>query len=232
MERIILDHAGIDFPLAAPADLSLKRNLLKLFGIGRTELKIVRAVHDLSLVVREGDRIGICGPNGSGKTTLLRMMAGIYPPTMGTVTIHGSVTAILSIGAGINQELSADLNIRILLQLDGIPVTDRLVDEIWDFVDIDDEYRFAPIRTFSSGMVMRTLFAVTTAVQPNILILDEWLSVVDATFQAKAQERMKAMAGSADALIIASHNQKLLHDTCKVILHMERGHIVRTETVD
>ncbi len=232
MNRIILDQAGIDFPLATPADLSLKRNLLKLFGIGGTELKIIRAVHDLNLVVREGDRIGISGPNGSGKTTLLRMMAGIYPPTTGTVAIHGSVTAILSTGAGINPELSADMNIRILLQLDGVVVTNRLVDEIWDFVDIDNEYRYAPIRTFSSGMVMRTLFAVTTAVRPDILILDEWLSVIDAAFQAKAQERMKALANSAAALVVASHNQTLLHETCRVILHMERGRILRTEPID
>ncbi|MEP3301424.1 MAG: ABC transporter ATP-binding protein, partial [Roseibium sp.] len=182
--------------------------------------------------ISDGERIGLYGPNGSGKSTLLRLLAGIYPPTKGTMLGNGTLAPLLGLGAGIRPDMSSVDNIQMLLRLESTKPTQQLIDQIWAFTELEDRYRGYPLKTFSSGMQMRVLFAVATYASRDILLLDEWLSVTDAEFQKKAEERMNEMVNKSRALIIASHDMGLLQRLCTKIIHMRSGAIEKIETVD
>jgi lipopolysaccharide transport system ATP-binding protein len=219
----------LDYPLFDAADYSLKRAVLRLMRMRRDPRKTFRAIDDLTFDIASGERIGLYGPNGSGKSSLLRLLAGIYPPSSGRLVVEGHTTAILGLGAGSNPEMSAEANIRMLLRLDGIAPNQQLSDQIWRFTEIPDQFRTMPLKSFSSGMQMRVLFAVTTCAPVDILLLDEWLSVMDETFQEKAEATMHALAASSRIMIIASHNLPLLRRVCTSIWHMGHGAVTKIE---
>lgn len=224
MATIELNDICLDYPTYDFNDMSLKRILLR--GARKSQsIKSIRALENINLKIETGERIGLHGPNGSGKTTLLRTIAGIYPPTSGSRQINGRVTPLLGLAVGANLEISAEDNIRLLLRIDGIRPTTELIDAIWRFTDLSDDMRRLPLRTFSSGMVMRVLFSVSTSYSPEILLLDEWLSVVDEKFSIKAEQRMKELINSTKILVIASHNYELLERVCTRIVRMDAGTI-------
>lgn len=231
MTAIILKRARLDYPIFDLNDKSLKRLLLASAAGRRAERPSITALDDIDLMIGAGERVGVHGPNGSGKTSLLRTIAGIYPISRGTVEVTGRVTPLLGLAVGANMEISAEDNIRLLLRVDGIYPSSELIDLIWGFTELDEAMRFMPLRTFSSGMVMRVLFSVATAFSPEILLLDEWLSVVDATFAKKAEERMQDLVSRTTILVIASHNMDLLERTCTRILRLEHGRITSDEPV-
>ncbi|MBN9070354.1 MAG: ABC transporter ATP-binding protein [Rhizobiales bacterium] len=232
MSLIDLEDVILDYPVASPEQLSFKRTLVDRLRGRRSLPSVIRAIDHVSIRLEPGARIGLYGPNGSGKSSLLRLMAGIYPPTEGKVTREGRCTSLLGLGLGANIELSAHDNIVLLLRFEGVEPTAQLVEDIWRFTELDRKFFHLSLRHFSTGMMMRLFFAISTAPHPEILLMDEWLSVVDENFVSKAEERLRSYVGKASIFAIASHNLWLLRGVCKQILFLEGGKVVNTETVE
>ncbi len=228
MVSISLRNVSLDYPLYGAYDFSMKRRLLGRLVNQPSEMRMVRAIDDISIDAASGARIGLAGPNGSGKSTLLRLIAGVYPPTSGGIEMTGNVVPLLGLNAGANLDFVAADNIRLLLRIGGRRPTPAIVDEIWAFTELDERMRQMPLRMFSSGMLMRVLFATATAFPADILLLDEWLSVVDEKFAAKAESRLRKLVAQAGIVIIASHDHALLRRTCTSIVTLDRGRVVRT----
>jgi lipopolysaccharide transport system ATP-binding protein len=232
MVSIILRNVCLDYPLYGAYDFSLKRRLLGRLIREPGEMRNIRAIDNVSLEARAGARIGLAGPNGSGKSTLLRLIAGVYPATSGSIEIKGNVMPLLGLNAGVNLDFVAEDNIGLLLRISGRKPTRAILDEIWAFTELEERTRRLPLRMFSSGMLMRVLFATATAFPADILLLDEWLSVVDENFAAKAETRLLNLVSQAAIVIIASHDQPLLHRTCTSIIHLDHGRVAGTSPVE
>ena len=224
MPSVSLRDVVMDYPVLGAYDHSLKRLLFRR-ALGETPVKVVRALEGVSLAAAAGDRIGLWGPNGSGKSTLLRLIAGVYPPTSGALEIRGAIMPLLGLGVGVNPDFTAEDNIRLLLRIGGHAFDQAAVDEIWAFTELEERARRLPLRTFSSGMQMRVLFGAATAFPTDILLLDEWLSVVDGKFSAKAEKRLLDLVARAAVVFIASHNQELLSRVCTRVITLDRGRI-------
>ncbi|KAA5804106.1 ABC transporter ATP-binding protein [Alkalicaulis satelles] len=186
----------------------------------------VRALQGISFTAEAGDRLALLGENGSGKTTLLQVLAGIYAPDDGVVEIDGRTTALVNINLGMNAEATGHRNITLRGLASG-RTRDEIEDkraeiaafsELGDFLDL-------PVETYSAGMRMRLSFAIATAFEPDVLILDEWLSAGDAAFRKKATERMRRFVDKAGILVLASHSPSLLSDTCKRALWLDQGRV-------
>jgi lipopolysaccharide transport system ATP-binding protein len=190
MVGLSLRGVCLDYPLYGAYDFSIKRRLLGRLVRESGSTQTIRAIDDVSIEATAGTRIGLAGPNGSGKSTLLRLIAGVYPVTSGRIDISGKVMPLLGLNAGVNLDFVAADNISLLLRISGRKPTKAIVDEIWAFTELEERMRQLPLRMFSSGMLMRVLFATATAFPADILLLDEWLSVVDGNFSAKAEKRL------------------------------------------
>jgi lipopolysaccharide transport system ATP-binding protein len=204
-------------------------SLLEALRAGRpeTSTRAVHALSDVSFEIGEGERVGIIGRNGAGKTTLLSLLAGITDPTSGDIEIVGDVHAMLTIGAVLREEVTGRENI----YLDGVihgksrAEIDAHVDEIIAFSELA-EFIDRPVRTYSSGMKARLAFSMGTFVEPDILIIDETLSVGDAFFAAKASRRMKEITAKGRIVIVVSHALKVIDDICDRCLWLDRGRLV------
>lgn len=187
----------------------------------------VRALDHLSFDFKEGERIGLTGPNGSGKTTLLRVLAGIYEPTSGFVSVKGRVASMLSITLGMEVDATGYENIFLRGTLLGMRRKEiaKLVDEVCEFSELGD-YIYMPLRTYSSGMTMRLMFAISTSVQADIILMDEWLSAGDQEFTGKAEKRLTQLVDRAKLLVIASHSPDVIKNTCTRVIHLKHGKIV------
>lgn len=229
--RIELQHVGVQFPVFNAATLSLKNRLLSSVTGGRIERErdrhvVVRGLDDLDFCIESGERVGLIGHNGSGKTTLLRVLSGIYTPTEGRVRIQGQPTALINIGLGIDPEATGRDNIRLraaMMGLNPAQTAERMegiieFSELGGFIDM-------PFRTYSSGMQMRLAFSVSTAVQPQILIMDEWLSTGDEAFRTKAERRMNSMLDATEIMVLASHDPNLIRHTCSRVIWLEHGKV-------
>jgi lipopolysaccharide transport system ATP-binding protein len=232
MVGISLREVSLDYPLYGAYDFSAKRRVLGRLVNEPSEMRNFRAIDRISIEAAAGDRIGLSGPNGSGKSTLLRLIAGVYPPTSGRMEIDGEIVPLIGLNAGVNLDFVAADNIRLLLRMSGRKPTQAIVDEIWAFTELDEHKQQMPLRMFSSGMLMRVLFATATAFPADILLLDEWLSVVDEKFSAKAEARLQKLVSQAGIVIIASHDHGLLRRVCTRIVHLDQGRVVRTVRVD
>jgi len=228
MASINLRDVCLDYPLYGAYDFSLKRRLLGRLAGASAPIQTIRAIDNISIEASAGARIGLAGPNGSGKSTLLRLIAGVYPATSGHIEITGNVMPLLGLNAGANLDFVAADNISLLLRISGRKPTPALIDKIWAFTELEERMQRLPLRMFSSGMLMRVLFATATAFPADILLLDEWLSVVDENFSAKAEQRLLKLVSQAAIVIIASHDYELLRRTCTSIVNLDRGRIVNT----
>lgn len=225
MTAVTLRDVFLDYPVFGSYERSLKRSLLRPFTGDAASVPMIRALDGLTFSVSRGERLGLQGPNGSGKSTLLRLIAGVYQPSRGAVVVEGQAMPLLGLNAGVNLDLSAADNISLLLRIGGREGGPRAVKDVWDFTELDDRMRSMPLRIFSSGMLMRVLFAAATAFPADILLLDEWLSVVDETFTAKAEKRLQALVDEAAIVILASHDHDLLLRTCTRIITLDHGRI-------
>lgn len=191
-----------------------------------TGVVIVRAIDDLSLELRAGDRLGLIGHNGAGKSTLLRVMAGIYPPTGGSIQVEGKSVPLLDIALGMDDQSTGRQNIRLRGLLLGMSDAEirRKTDDIAEFTELGD-YLDLPLRTYSSGMRVRLAFAVSTAVDADILLLDEVLGVGDASFQEKAARRLQELHDRSEIVVLAIHSSETIRKTCNKVLWMERGRV-------
>lgn len=226
------ENITVDFPVYNSPHRSLKKNILKLATGGRissdaTGGVLVRALDDVSFALQEGDRLGLTGHNGSGKSTLLRVLAGVYEPTGGALEIIGRVVSLLDISIGMDFEASGIENVflrGLLLGLSRSQIQKR-TEEIIEFSGLG-EYIDLPVRTYSSGMVMRLAFSIATSVEADILLMDEWLSVGDTDFVKKAEDRLKALVSKTPILVMASHSPEILKEVCTRVVRLEGGRIV------
>ncbi|MDE1956347.1 MAG: ABC transporter ATP-binding protein, partial [Betaproteobacteria bacterium] len=209
---ISLQNIHLDLPIFDVSSQSLKKRVLRMGRRNRiaednTGVVIVRAIDDLSIELRAGDRLGLIGHNGAGKSTLLRVMAGIYPPTAGSIRVEGKAVPLLDISLGMDEQSTGRQNIRLRGLLLGMSDAEirRKTDEIADFTELGD-YLDLPLRTYSSGMRVRLAFAVSTAVDADILLLDEVLGVGDASFQEKAERRLKELHDRSEIVVLAIHS--------------------------
>lgn len=195
---------------------------INLFG--RMYHKEFYAIKDLSFDVKKGETIGIIGKNGSGKSTLLKIITGVLTPTTGTLTVNGKVSALLELGAGFNPELTGIENIYLhgtILGYKKQEIDERL-DAILSFADIG-EFINQPVKTYSSGMFVRLAFAVAINVEPDILIVDEALSVGDMRFQKKCLEKIDNIRESGKTIIFCSHDMHAVSELCEKVLWLKNG---------
>ena len=231
MASLRLDSVTVDFPVYNAGTRSLKRRLLRSgtggnIGRGAGRHVFVRALEDVSLAFENGDRVGIIGHNGAGKTTLLRVLAGVYEPQSGHVWRRGWTVSLLKISLGMDSESTGYENIMtrgLFLGLKPEQVREHM-DEIAEFTELGD-YLAMPLHTYSSGMRLRLAFAVCTAFEPEILLMDEWLSVGDRTFVEKARHRLSEFVDRAGILILASQNGTLLKRICATGVLLEAGRV-------
>ena len=186
----------------------------------------IRALDAIDFEVREGERLGLTGHNGSGKSTLLRVLAGVYEPTTGTIVVRGRIASLLDISIGMDFEASGLENIYLRGLLMGLPrqVIRSKIDEITVFSELGD-YIEMPVRTYSSGMVMRLAFSIATSIEADILLMDEWLSVGDADFVKKAEDKLKSLISRTPILVMASHSPEILKEVCTKVMRLEGGRV-------
>lgn len=237
MARIVANNIVVEFPIYGGGSRSLKNTFIRaatggLLAKDAADRVVVRAVDHMSFDFREGDRVGIVGHNGSGKTTLLRVIAGAYEPVSGTIEVSGKVASMLSIALGMDNEATGLENIFLRAIIMGLKPKQiaLLVDEICEFSELGD-YINMPVRTYSAGMAMRLAFAISTCVAGDVILMDEWLSVGDADFSAKAQKRLMQIVDQAKILVIASHNENLIRSNCNRIVRLDHGKIASIEDI-
>lgn len=234
---IIAKGITVEFPIYENSHRSLKKAVLNLSTGGRigqdtTHHSIVTALENLNFNFEEGARVGLVGHNGSGKTTLLRVLSGVYAPVRGELKVQGKVASLLDVSLGLDPDATGFENIYLRGILDGLKpaiIKDK-IDEIADFSELGD-YLNLPVRTYSSGMMLRLAFAISTSVEADILIMDEWLSVGDESFRAKAAQRLETLVGKASILVVASHDPQMIARVCNRKISLEHGRIIADETI-
>ncbi len=231
MPHIRLSHVTITFPMLGRG-AKPKLAGARVQGAGaliRDDAqrgRSVVALSDISLSIAAGERVGVIGRNGSGKSTLLRTIAGVYEPLVGALEVSGTVAGLFAAGLGMRPEASGYRNIELAGLVAGRSIADvrEKMDEIAAFTELG-EYLDMPVRTYSNGMAMRLKFACATAFTPDILLMDEWLGAGDQDFKAKARARMDDLVNQAAILVLASHNHRLVHETCDSAAWVDRGQL-------
>jgi len=182
---------------------------------------------DLSFHIEHGERVGIIGGNGAGKSTLLKVVLGVYRPTSGRVSVRGSVSALIELGAGFNPELSSTENILLSGIFLGFKPKEMKAktEQILDFAGLQG-FRDTPIKYYSSGMLLRLAFAIATDINPEILLIDEIFGAGDAEFSGRAMNRMRQLLDTAHIAVLVSHNLTLIEEFCTRVLWLRAGTIV------
>ncbi len=237
MASIELVNASVDIPIYNSRARSLKTTLLKRVG-GQVEASgrdvvTVKALRNLNLSLVPGDRIALVGHNGAGKSTLLRVFSGSYEPSTGTAEIHGTVSSLIDMMMGMDPELTGADNIILRGVFLGMTLKEaRLaIPEIAEFSELGP-YLHLPMRTYSSGMLMRLAFAISTTQFPEILLFDEMIGFGDASFATKAKPRVDAMLGKASILALASHDRGSHKTYCNRAIMLQQGAVVSEGSVD
>ena len=223
---IVINHVSMMFNIASEQLNSLKEYFIK---IAKRELhfKKFMALEDIDFVVNRGEQYGIVGTNGSGKSTLLKIIAGVLVPSEGRVAIGGSIAPLIELGAGFDMELTARENIYLNGALLGYSkqFIDERFDEIVDFAEVRD-FLDTPMKNYSSGMIARVAFSVATATIPDILVVDEALSVGDFRFQEKCERRIDELVhGHGTTLLFVSHSIEQVERVCEQAVWIEKGHM-------
>ena len=186
----------------------------------------VTALDGVNISLDAGDRLGLVGPNGAGKTTLLKVLYGVYEPSEGTIDVTGRVDALFNIGLGFRKEATGRRNIVLRGLINGW-TTDEINSRMEDIIAFSElgEFIDLPYKTYTQGMAGRLAFSIATSFEPEILLMDEWISAGDPPFQEKARVRMQEMAQRAGIIVLASHNSDLIKRTCNKILELEKGKV-------
>lgn len=224
------EHLSVSFPLYHSNARSLKRMVFnKVSGRVGADAKnrvVINALRDISFQLRPGDRLGLVGGNGAGKTTLLRTLAGIYEPQSGSMRVRGTLNALLDPNLGMNIDLTGRENIMLRGLYNGLPREriGQLQEDVAAFADLG-EFLEMPVRTYSSGMVVRLGFAMATAIRPQVLLMDEWFLAGDANFMTKAKARLENMVRGAEILVLSSHALGIVQNWCTRVLWLDQGRI-------
>jgi ABC-type polysaccharide/polyol phosphate transport system ATPase subunit len=230
MAKITVTDVSLTFRIRPFKRITLKEYLLRLWRTQRTENPAVQihALSGVSVSAGDGERVGVIGHNGAGKSTLLRTLAGIYPPTTGTVEVQGKISSLFDITLGFEPEANGWDNILYRAFLQGeTPRTLRQeqVRAIAEFSELGDFLRI-PVRSYSAGMLMRLAFAISTAIDPEVLLVDEVLGVGDLAFQRKAKARVEEMMQSARLMVMVSHDLNAIKTMCSRAIWLQHGTVV------
>lgn len=231
MGKIILKKVCVDIPVYNSQGRSLKKTMMGIATGGRIGLTeagktVIRSLDNIDLQIAPLERVGIIGHNGSGKSTLLRVLGKVYAPSSGEIKIDGKIGSLIDISLGIDGEATGIENIYLRAALLGVPKkqVDRDLQFLIEFTELGDFINM-PVRTYSTGMHLRLAFAVSTMISPEILLMDEWLSVGDNNFQARAEERLNKLIQRTNILVIASHSRALIERCCTRVIWLEHGKI-------
>lgn len=227
--ELVFENVTIQYPIYNSRSMSLRNQLVRISTGGRIEAEagqvhLVTALKDVSFAIKKGDAVGLIGHNGAGKSTLLRTMAGVYAPAKGNVRREGRVATMLELGTGMDQELSGYENITRMSMMLGVAksdIRDRM-QEIKAFTELGD-FLELPVRTYSSGMATRLMFAVATSTKPDILLVDEVFGTGDAEFQQKAKKRMEDLIRAVGIFVFASHQMDMIQQYCNRFFLLEHG---------
>jgi ABC-2 type transport system ATP-binding protein/lipopolysaccharide transport system ATP-binding protein len=228
MAHIRLRNVNVDIPVynARSRRLISKEVLLRRIGgamkVDHDSRVVISALHDITLDIEQGERLGLVGHNGAGKTTLLRVLSGIYPPTDGTVEAEGRVAPMFNISLGMEMDATGYENIQMMGRLLGIKGEEIEVaaPDIEEFTELGD-YLSLPVRTYSSGMLMRLAFAIATARPADIVLIDEAMGAGDTSFYEKTQKRLDNFLSRSGLLVLTTHSEQLMRQFCTraVLLH-------------
>jgi ABC-type polysaccharide/polyol phosphate transport system ATPase subunit len=227
MTLIQLDDVSLTFRVRQQSRMSLKEYLLHgWYRSSKQSSFEVQALEHIDLTIQRGDRVGIIGRNGAGKSTLLKVLAGIYPPTGGCRQVSGRISSLFELALGYEPEATGWENIRYRGFLQG-ETPRSIVSKIEPIAEFSELGRFLemPVRYYSAGMMVRLAFSIATAIDPEILIVDEVLSAGDISFQAKARQRMRTLISRAHAVIVVSHDLSSLRALCNRVLWLDGGHL-------
>lgn len=221
---IEVDGVSMKFNLGIEKSFSLKQWFVDIGHGKKLEKKDFWALTDVSFKVKRGEVIGFIGSNGAGKSTLLKVVAGVMKPTKGAVKTYGNICPMIELGAGFDPQLTARENIYLNGSIMGYSkeLIDSKFDEIVAFSELKD-FLEVPVQNFSSGMVARLAFSVATIVDPEILIVDEILSVGDIAFQAKSEQKMLSMIGGGTTVLFVSHSVEQIKKMCDTVVWIEHG---------
>lgn len=227
MASVDLNNLGLTFTVRHDKHITLKDFLVgRIFSGFTKKPMLVQALAGINLQVREGQRLGIIGHNGAGKSTLLKVLAGIYQPSEGKRVVQGRISSLFDIALGFEQEANGWENIRFRCYLQGETPAGVLAkqQEIAEFSELGD-FLNMPVRYYSAGMRVRLAFSIATAIDPEILLVDEVLSAGDLAFQGKAHQRMREMMAKAQIMIMVSHDLEAARSVCNQVLWLEHGTI-------
>jgi len=227
---------GLEYRM--PRRLTLARGLRRAKGAGGRirgagRSNVVVALDGVNFELSAGDRLGLVGHNGSGKTTLLKVLFGIFEPSRGNLQMCGKVDALFNINLGFRLGASGRRNIELRGLINGWSKReiDRRMAEIIEFSELG-EFIDLPMKTYSQGMATRLAFSVATTLEPEILLMDEWIGAGDPEFQEKARARMDTIASKAGIIVLATHNHELMHRTCNKVLALEKGVVAYFGSMD
>ena len=238
MVAIDVQNASVEFPIFDAKTRSLKKTMLGLGKAGgrigtESRIPVIEALRDITVSLRDGDRVALVGHNGAGKTTLLRLLSGIYEPTRGSSRIEGKIAPIFDLAVGMDPEISGYENIIIRGLFLGMTRKQMLArtDEIAEFSELGD-YLSMPLRTYSTGMRVRLAMGVVTSIDPEILLLDEGIGAVDAEFLKKAQTRLQSLVERSGILVFASHSNEFLARLCDTAMWIDHGTVKMTGGIE
>ena len=225
---ISVDNVSMKFNLGIEKNFSLKQFFIDIFKSKKNKAKKEEfwALQDVKFEVEQGEVVGFIGSNGAGKSTLLKVIAGVMKPTKGKVEVQGNICPMIELGAGFDMDLTARENIFLNGAVLGYSreFIENKFEEIVEFSELRD-FLDVPVRNFSSGMTARLAFSIATVVEPEILIVDEILSVGDIAFQAKSLEKMMSLINGGTTVLFVSHSLEQLQNLCKRVVWLEHGRV-------
>lgn len=238
MAKIELHQVHVEFPIYNVNARSFKKQFLRL-ATGGSVVKdahdhmMVRALSDINLTIQHGDRVGLIGHNGAGKSTLLRLFANIYEPTRGVIKTEGHISPMLDLSQGMEGELTGYENVMLRGTLLGLPQAEikQRMKEIAELTGLGD-YLAMPIRTYSTGMMARLAFAISSSIKPEILLIDEVFGTGDADFMKAAQQKMISLLNQSSIVIMANHSDDLIKEFCNKAVLLEKGQVNYFGSVD
>ena len=237
MSVITLENVSANFPIYNSKNKSLRHHFINIAIGGKINNEgsniNVTALSKINLDLSDGDRLGIIGHNGAGKSTMLRILSGAFYPSEGNVKIQGKVNSLIDISLGIDPELSGIQNVYLRLLVLGEKYSNikKYINDIIVFSDLGN-FMNLPVRTYSTGMLMRLLFSISMVLSSDILIMDEWLSVGDSQFKGKVESKLNEMVDNCKVFVIASHDEGLIRKLCNRVLWLEHGEIKMIDSPD
>jgi lipopolysaccharide transport system ATP-binding protein len=225
MALVELEDVGLLFRVRRHGRISLKEYVIKgLFLPSKKSTFEVQALEHIDLRIEEGDKLGVIGHNGAGKSTLLKLLAGIYPPTSGRRRVRGRISSLFDISVGFEMEASGWDNIKYrgFLQGETPQTIGTKIQPIAEFSELG-KFLDMPVRYYSAGMHVRLAFSIATAIEPEILLIDEALGAGDLEFQEKARQRIRKLISNAQAVVVVSHDLKSIAMLCEKVLWLDHG---------